>query len=177
MLVRVGKSLLGSMRLLLFAALLGASSMLISFLVVHYFARDLVSEKAVDPTVLRRANLFRDFNNELAVLCTSYARRVPADPAQMPNVSRDWVEKVARPEFQFLQRRIDEAFQVKSTESVQLEATTARCSAMARRPTDKTLRAAALGEAASTIAMIEKWISAQGIENRLSRPAAVVRFP
>ncbi len=175
--LRLLKALLGSLKILLIAGGIGIVSMLVSFWVVHTMAKDLVAGKSVDPAVLRRANILRDFSNELAVLCNTYVRRIPSDPTEASPQSLAWVEKVARPELQFLQRRMDEVFQVNSTESAQLEATVARCAAMARLPLDPTLRSAALQEAATTIGQVEAWIAAEGVEKRLSRPAVDCQFP
>lgn len=167
---------MGSLKILILAGLIGAMSMLVSYFVVHTLAKDFVAGKAVDPAVLRRANVLRDFSNELALLCNTYAQRIPADPTQVSAQSRAWLEKVARPELQFLQRRMGEVVQEDSAESAQLEATIARCAAMARHPQDATLRSAALKEAAASIALVEAWIAAEGVEKRLSRPAVNCEF-
>ena len=175
--LKLWTALRGSLKIVMLAGLIGGVSMLVSYLVVHTLAKDLVAGRGVDPAVLRRANILRDFSNELAVLCNTYAYRIPSDPTQASPQSLDWVEKVARPELQFLQRRMDEVIREDSTESAQLEATVARCSAMARYPRDATLRAAALREASATIGLVESWITAEGVERRLSRPAVVCQFP
>lgn len=175
--LKLWTALMGSLKILVLAGLLGVMSMLVSYFVVHTLAKDFVAGKAVDPAVLRRANVLRDFSNELAVLCNTYAQRIPSDHTQVSAQSLIWLEKVARPELQFLQRRMDEVIQDASTESAQLEATVARCAAMARHPQDATLRSAALQEAAATIALVEAWIASEGVEKRLSRPAVDCQFP
>ncbi len=171
------KATAGPLKILVFAGLIGGMSMLVSYFVVHSLAKGIVSGKSVDPAVLRRANVLRDFSNELVLLCNAYAQKIPANPTLASPQARAWVEKVARPELQFLQRRMDEVIKGDSTESAQLEATVARCAAMARYPQDATLRMAALQEAAATVGLIEAWIVSEGLEKRLSRPAVDCEFP
>lgn len=176
MLLKLLKPLIGSLKILLLAGLLGATSMAVSFAVVHYLARDAVAAKHVDPALIRRANMLRDFRNELTALCNNYARRIPADPTRASQNDVRWVEKVFRPELQFLQQRMDETIREDTPESIQLEAAAARCAAMARRPTDGAIRAATLREAAATVAAVEAWIVAEGVETRLSRLPIIVQF-
>ncbi len=175
--LRLWSALMGSLKIIVLAGIVGVLSMLVSYMVVHTLAKDFVAGKVIDPALLRQANVLRDFSNELAVLCNTYAQRIPANPTEASPHSRSWVEKVVRPELQFLQRRMDEVFQNDSTESAQLEATVARCAAMARHPEDAALRLAALEEAAATIRLVEAWIAAEGVEKRLSRPAVHCQFP
>lgn len=171
------KALWGSMKLLLLAGLLGASSMLVSFLVVNHLARDVVAAKAVDPALIWKANTLRLFSNELASLCNAYARLLSADPATATVQVTPWVENVFRPEVQFLQQRMDETFREDSTLSVQLEAAAARCATMARHPADAAVRAGAFRETATTVATVEAWIAGEGIDARLSAHAVPVHFP
>jgi hypothetical protein len=171
------KPVFGSLKILLLAGLVGALSMAVSFAVVNYLARDAVAAKHADPALIRRANILRDFSNELTTLCNDYAKRIPVDPTRASQNDQLWVEKVFRSELQFLQQRMDETIREDSPESIQLEATAARCAAMARRPGDGATRAAALQEAAKTVAAIEAWIAAEGVDTRLSRLPIVVQFP
>lgn len=171
------KSLFGSLKILALAAILGFGSMAVSFSVVHYLARDAVATKIVDPALVRRANMLRDFSNELVALCNEYARKIPSDPTRASQKERVWVERVFRSEVQFLQQRMDETIREHTPESIQLEATAARCAAMARRPADGAIRAAALREAAATVAAIDVWIAAEGVDTRLSRLPIAVQFP
>lgn len=171
------KSLLGSLRILLLAGLLGGLSMAVSFAVVHYLARDVVAAKQLDPALVRRANVLRDFSNELVVLCNGYANRIPIDPSRASQKDRLWVEKVFRSELQFLQQRMDETLRENTTESTQLEASAARCAVMARHASDGAIRASSLREVAATVAAIEAWIADRGLEGKLSRLPAVVQFP
>lgn len=177
MLLKLLGPLFGSLKILLLAGFLGAISMAVSFTVVHYLARDAVATKQVDPALIRRANMLRDFSNELTNLCNNYAKRIPEDPTRASQNDRLWVEKVVRPELQFLQQRMEETIREDSPESIQLEAATARCAAMARRSSDGAIRAAALREAAVTVAAIEAWIAAEGVDSRLSRLPVKPQFP
>lgn len=169
--------LLGSLKIVFLAGLLGAISMAVSFAVVNYLARDAIAAKHVDPALIRRANVLRDFSNELTTLCNDYAKRIPADPTRASQNDRRWSEKVFRSELQFLQQRMDETFREDSDESISLEAAAARCAAMARRPEDGAIRAAALQEAATTVTAIDAWIEAEGLGERLSRWPVTVQFP
>lgn len=168
---------MGSLKLLLIAGAIGFLSTLISYGVVRTLAKDMAGENAVDPAVLRRANILRDFGNELAVLGNAYHDRIPPDPTRASPQSLAWVENVVRPELQFLQRRMDEVIREGTTESIRLEAAVARCAVMARHPGDSSLRTAALREAAAAIQEVEAWIAVKGVEKRLSRPAVHVAFP
>jgi hypothetical protein len=167
----------GSLKILVLAGLLGASSMAVSFAVVHYLARDVVAAKHVDPALMRRANLLRDFSNELVTLCNGYASRIPVEPSRASQKDRLWVEKVFRSELQFLQQRMDETVRDHTTETILLEASAARCAAMARRSTDGAVRLAALRDVAATVEAIESWISERGLQGKLSRLPVVVQFP
>lgn len=176
MIWKIVRAALGSVKVLVMAGLLGAGSMVVSYSVVYWLAKDSIAEKTVDAALVRQANVLRDFSNELVVLCNDYARRVPVDGTPLSEPTRVWVEKVVRPELQFLQRRMSESSLLDSSESVQLEATVARCAAMARRPGDAVLCAAALREAAATVGMVEAWIATSGVETRLSRSAVSIQF-
>lgn len=177
MIWKIVRAALGSVKVLVMAGLLGAVSMAVSYSVVYWLAKDSIAEKTVDPALVHQANVLRDFSNELAVLCNDYARRVPGDATPLPEQTLVWVEKVFRSELQFLQRRMQEGFSVDSSESIQLEATVARCAVMARRPGDTVLRAAALREVTATVGTVDAWIAATGVETRLSRSAVSLQLP
>jgi len=177
MLLNLLRPLFGSVKILLLAGLLGVLSMVVSFAVVHYLARDAVAAKHEDPALVRRANMLRDFSNELVTLCNGYAKRIPVDPTRASQNDLLWVEKVFRSELQFLQQRMEETIREQTQESIQLEASAARCAAMARRFSDGAIRSSALREAAATVAAVETWIADRRLEGKLSRSPLMVQFP
>lgn len=177
MFAKLIKTMLGSLRILVLAAAIGGFSMLISFFVVNHLAREVVAGKTVDPATIRKANTLRVFSNELVNLCNEYVRRLTADTGTAPVNVQPWVEKVLRPEIQFLQQRMDEAFREDSTLSAELEAAVARCAVMARYPTDTEIRTRTLQEVATTAGNVDAWIEKEGIDPRLSSPSLPRRFP
>ena len=177
MLLKLLQKIQGFLRILLLAALIGGASMLISFFVVNHLARELVAGKTVSPSTIRKANTLRVFSNELVNICNEYVRRLAADSGAAPVNVLPWVEKVFRPEIQFLQQRMDESFREDSSLSAELEAAAARCGAMARYPTDVQIRVRTLQEVATTVGKVDAWIDREGIDPRLSSPAVARRFP
>lgn len=171
------KTILGPLRILLTAAVLGGASMFVSFYVVNYLAREVVARKSVNPATIRKANTLRVFSNELVNLCNEYVRRLEADTGTNRVNVLPWVEKVLRPEIQFLQQRMDEALQEDSSLSTELEAAVARCGVMARYPEDNEIRTRTLRDVATAVEKVDAWIEHEGIDPRLSSPSLPRHFP